>query len=560
MQLQQSLRATAAALLLGAALSGLAQDHGQHGHDEPAKIEAPKGRAALQPVPTGLPGWIRSPRYGEVFYRRGVYNFDIYTNVPELARDLNAVAVGHSLAYEDMVTGKIDRLETETYARIDRVLKNPPRLMPGEKFISPTFTRLYGYLEKLFDWTHVLHAQTADVLASTDLSHERKEAEIAALWRFYKEKAPYTVSGLPMNMDYLDSQAYSGEFRRKYPKVNGLFWGYHWLQGAMYDLLYTSRTTDDMRMQYAVVGKRYREVELYKTDRDFMPMFAELSPTFSRRFPELANAFDNLHMLHDLVNDILASDWMSEREKEDQIKRAIWMLVDDPHRGEKPGDFKSGDFLHDHRFMEGQPGMGMMKMSTPKLMYMSGMGWMSMNECGHCSMPMRFDAPYPGQKHAGSGATVSAEGWTMDVRCVLCARDMAAQVEGSAVIRANTEDPNRPLIILSDEEGNMSANIKTAVFLEVPGSHAGCSEWSRVFTNRAAFDAYIKAQDEDDEELRNAKPLTLEEWSKLSGDEPDTYEKKQGPVPNPYKHTGDPPVAELRADKPKGACCSGGGK
>lgn len=535
-----------------------AQHQGHSGKDEPAKIEAKKGVAALQPLPALLPPWMNSPRYGEVFYKRGAYNFDVYSNLPSMARDLNAVAVGHSMAYEDMVTGKFDRLETDTFRRIDRVLKNPPKLMPGERFISPTFARLYGQLEKVFDWTHVLHAQTVDVLASMDLTPDQKDREIEALWSYYKAKAPYTVTGLPLNMDYLDSQAYSGEFRRKYPKVNGLFWGYHWLQGAMYDLLYSSRSLEDMRMQYDVVGKRYREIELYKTDRDFMPMFAELSPTFSRRFPALANAFDNLHMLHDMVNDILASDWMSAAQKEEQIKRAIYLVVDDAHKGEKPGDFKPGEYLHDHRTMEGQPGMGMMKMSTPLLMFMPGMGWMSMSECGHCSMPMSFDPKSP------SGGTVSAEGWTMDVRCSLCARDMAAQVEGAAVLRLHTEDPHRPLIVISDEEGNLKSNIKEVVFLEMPGSHAGCSAWSRAFTSRVAFNAYLKSADPDDESIQEAKPLTLAEWAQLSGGEPDTYEKKKGPVENPYRQAppaGAPGNATLARNQAKtAACCSGGGK
>ncbi|MBA3724897.1 MAG: hypothetical protein H0W86_00225 [Armatimonadetes bacterium] len=547
------------AIGIGAALAApvaivAQEDMGQH--TMPAKIEAPKGPAALLPLPDRLPGWMKSPRYSEVFYKRGSYNFDIY-NVDPMARDFNAVAVGHSMAYEDLVTGKAATLDTRTFGQINWVLNHPPKLMPGEKFLSPSFARHYGALEKVFDWTHVLHAQTIDVLASMDLTQEQKDLEIQAIWRYYKEKAPFTVTGLPLNMDYLDSQAYSGAFRRKYPKVNGLFWGYHWLQGAVYDMLWKSRSLADMRTQYEVLGKRYHEVELYRTDRDFMPMFSETSPEFARRFPQLANAFDNLHMLHDMVNDILVSDWMSPRQKDEQIKRAIWIVVDDPHKGEKPGDFKPGDYLHDHRFMEGQPGLGMMKMSTPQLMYMPGMGWMDMSSCAHCSMPIDFDPK------SGAGATVSAEGWTMNVRCVLCARDMAAQVAGEAIIRANTEDPLRPLILISNEEGNLKSNIKDVVFLEVPAGHAGCSSWSRAFTSVAAFDAYVKAQ-EDDEDLQNAKPLTLAEWSRLGGDEPDTYEKKQGPVDNPYKQGGDGgaggqasgAMAISAAEKP--SCCSGG--
>ena len=34
------------------------------------------------------------------------------------------------------------------------------------------------------------------------------------------------------------------------------------------------------------------------------------------------------------------------------------------------------------------PGMGMMKGATEELMFMPDMGWMSMADCGHCSMPL----------------------------------------------------------------------------------------------------------------------------------------------------------------------------
>lgn len=516
-----------------------AQDHSQHaptGTRTAGKDMAqPTTRMPLESAPKSLPRWMGDPNYNEVFYKRGRYNFAVYGEIETLARDFNGVAVGHAMAYEDLVSGRAAGLETKTFARIDAVLKNPPKLMPAERFISPKFGRTYAYLEKLFDWTHVLHAQTLDVLVSSKLTQAEKDREIEALWRFYKKEVPYTVSGLPVNMAYLDSQAYSQTFRRRYPKVNGLFWGYHWLQTAVWDMLWRSRTVAEQRSQYDVMGKQYREVELYRTDRDFMPMMAEHSPEFSRRFPEIANAFDNLHMLHDMVNDILSTEGFTQAQKEEQVKRAIWLVSDEAHAGEKPGDYKAGDPLHDHRFVDGQPGMGMMRMASPSLMYMSGMGWMNMTECAHCSMPIDFE-------DKGAGATVSAEGWTMNVRCMLCARDMAAQAEGRAIVRANTEDPNRPLILISDEEGNWTSNLKDVVFLEVVGPHPSCSGWSRAFTSRAAFDAYVKAQ-EDDEELKNAKPLTLAEWGARNEGEPDSYEKRKGPVENPYK-PGLPPVAE----------------
>jgi hypothetical protein len=38
----------------------------------------------------------------------------------------------------------------------------------------------------------------------------------------------------------------------------------------------------------------------------FMPMMSEAAPNFAERFPEAAAIFDNLHMLHDNFDDILA--------------------------------------------------------------------------------------------------------------------------------------------------------------------------------------------------------------------------------------------------------------
>ena len=491
------------------------------GHGQ-AKKRAAAAARVLPPVPAKLPGWMDNKNKNHIFYKRGRYNYDIY-NIKPLAYDLNAVAVGHAMAYEDLVTGKAATLDTKTYARIDRVLKNPPRLMPDEAAISPTFGRRFGVLEQVFDWTHVLHAQTVDVLASNRLSAEEKDAEIERLWRYYFDSVPYAITPLPMNMAFLDGQPYSGAFRAKYPKVNGLFWGYHWLQGVMYDALY-NKTLGQQKAVYAVLGKRYHETELRRTDRPFMPMFAEVSPTFSARFPHIANAFDNLHMLHDMVNDILASEWMTERQKDEQVKRAIWLVSAEAHRGEKPGASKGAGGAHDHRFMAGMPGMGMMKGSTPELMYMEGMGWMSMADCHHCSMPL------PDGKDAWKASTVTADGWTMRVRCALCARDMSSETQGDAILTVATEDPRRPLVLLSDEQGNLKTDMTGAVFLEAEASHAGCSEWSQAFTSRAAFDAFVKANPE----YKSARALTLAQWSERHGKKPDTYFKPKGPVENPY--------------------------
>lgn len=501
-------------------------------------FDAPRPLPAL---PENLPTWMNNTKKNHIFYKRGVYNYDVY-NVRPLALDLNAVAVGHALAYEDLVTGKADRLETTTFGRINRVLKNPPKFMPDEASISPTFGRKYGVLEQVFDWTHILHNQTIDVLASTEMTQVEKDKEIEALWKYYFESVPYAITPLPMNMEWLDSQPYSMAFRQKYPKVNGLFWGYHWLQGAMYDGL-NGLTLEQQRRSYDVIGAHYHKTALYRTDRSFMPMFADTSPKFAAKYPHIANAFDNLHMLHDMVNDILATDWMNDQQKAEQIKRAIWIVSAEAHRNEAPGDNKSG--MHDHRFMEGMPGMGMMRGATTELMWMDGMGWMSMSECHHCSMSL------PTGNNAWRSSEVSADGWTMRVRCAMCARDMSAETKGAAILRIPLESPEKTLVVLADESGNLQTDTPQVLFIEEEGSHAKCHEWSKAFSNRAAFEEWVK----DKPKYKNAKLLTWAQWSQKEGDEPDTYVKPQGPTKgNPYKRDGhadnSPHVGNEQEDRP----------
>ncbi len=485
-------------------------------------------QTSLPSLPKDMPSWIESTGADHLFYKAAPYNWSI-NRIPKFARDMYATGVGHAMAYEALVRGQAPTLETKTFDSINWVLNHAPRLPVDEGAISPTFMRRYGYLEKVFDWAHLLHFQTIDTFSYPGWTDEQKEAEIERLWAFYSSQ-PYAITGLPMNMDYLDSFLYSGKFRTDYPKVNGLFWGYHWLQTVNYDMLYRVPVRDHAP-QYEVLGERYHETELYKTDRDFMPMTAEMSPRFARRFPQIANAFDNLHMLHDNVNDILAQPSLSESQKQEQVKIAIYRVLASSHKDEKPGE-GAENTLHDHRHPPSMPGMGWMKGSEEDIMWMSGMGWMDMSECSHCSISMPEGNPW--------GATVSAEGWTMMVRCLMCARDMAGETPGRAIIRASTNDPNRLLVLISDEEGNWTTNIKEVVFLEKFGEHPECSGWSRAFTTIGALERYVAANPE----FKDTKPLKLAEWAALNHGTPDTYRKID--KPNPYKSGGGvpPPVSK----------------
>ena len=124
-------------------------------------------------------------------------------------------------------------------------------------------------------------------------------------------------------------------------------------------------------------------------------------------------------------------------------------------------------------------------------------------DCAHCGMPIP----------KGDKVTVQMGGKTVSVRCMLCARDLAAQSPGAATVAGPTEDPARPLVMRSDDKGDWTANLPEVVFLEVEGDHALCNRWSRAFTSVAAFRRYVA----ENPLYKDAKPLALADWAAKEG-------------------------------------------
>jgi hypothetical protein len=54
-----------------------------------------------------------------------------------------------------------------------------------------------------------------------------------------------------------------------------------------------------------------------------MPMTAAVAPEFSRRHPRAAAIFDNLHMMHDVISDILASPDIPRERKRAAIEAQL---------------------------------------------------------------------------------------------------------------------------------------------------------------------------------------------------------------------------------------------
>jgi hypothetical protein len=60
-----------------------------------------------------------------------------------------------------------------------------------------------------------------------------------------------------------------------------------------------------------------------------MPMTAAIAPEFSRRYPEVAIIFDNLHAMHDVISDVLADASIPRGRKRAEILLAARRYRDD---------------------------------------------------------------------------------------------------------------------------------------------------------------------------------------------------------------------------------------
>ena len=264
----------------------------------------------------------------EQFYLPGAFNWQFRRNYPAADRLFNAFDYGHAILYERLYTdpgAPVSALEDKEYNFITRkLLVNPPRVPLEEAAIEVAYAKLAPEAKVMFDWAHLLHRQIYDVWADERLSLAEKDAKVAELVRYYRSRPDIAFSSQPKNMELMEGQFYSTEFRNRYPKFNGLIWAYHWLQVGLYEPLVTGKTLDERQTGVIAAVARFRQmIENAPSNMPrIMPMTAAIAPAFAARYPEAAIIFDNLHSMHDVVSDILASSKVPENRKRAEILKA----------------------------------------------------------------------------------------------------------------------------------------------------------------------------------------------------------------------------------------------
>jgi hypothetical protein len=269
----------------------------------------------------------------EQFYYPGDFNWQFLGKYPEAARLFNAFDYGHAVLYERLYTkrGKASReLEKEYRYLTTDLLVRPPRFAVVEEVVMPSYAKLAWRAKMMFDWAHILHRQIYDVYADERLTPEQRDREIEQLTDYYLSNRKYAFTDKPKSMALMDEQYFSQTFRRTYPKFNGLIWSYHWLQIGLYEPFLEGQTEAERKAGVQATVARFWSMLQDPPTRfpKYMPMTSAIAPKFSAAHPRAAVIFDNLHMMHDIISDILTADTIPHSRKGEMIDEQLDKLQD----------------------------------------------------------------------------------------------------------------------------------------------------------------------------------------------------------------------------------------
>ena len=256
------------------------------------------------------------------FYYRAFWNFALREDLKELDIEFNGVDFGHSNLYENLLlthARSVRAIEEDARQQTLQFIATRPTLNPNEEAIAPTYMKLAWKAQNTFDEAHALHRGTYDIYVS---EVKDRDAAIRKLLGFYQD-SEYAITAKRLDHRRLDTLPYSKAFRQKFPLFNATIWAYHYLQVVVYDALSgASDLTAKQKAVEPILRTYHRFLEQPPVEWTFMPMTAELSPKFAEEFSEIANIFDNLHMMHDTISDILVSELIPTWEaKRDEIYR-----------------------------------------------------------------------------------------------------------------------------------------------------------------------------------------------------------------------------------------------
>jgi hypothetical protein len=235
---------------------------------------------------------------------RGPWLWAVYSELPQFYRELNGIDFGHAYLAETLLhTQDVEQVEKARLEVLDFIFSSPT-VPPDEEMIAPTLTRMIWEAYKAFNWAHSFHRSVYDLYASDRVAD--KDGALRQIFADYIAK-PEAITSHRLDLhNKLWSFPESKAFRNKFQKFNTQIWSYHWLQAATYDVQLLGNAARQRELMPKLIGHYHGYLKNPPVEWQFMPMMAEGAPKFAGRFPEIAAVFDNLHMLHDNIDDILS--------------------------------------------------------------------------------------------------------------------------------------------------------------------------------------------------------------------------------------------------------------
>jgi hypothetical protein len=253
---------------------------------------------------------------------------------PEAQKLLYAFDYGHALVYEQLLLNKgqiqdPEKFEKALLAQILSILKSPPDHKVDEKDIAPNYVYKFPLNIDLFDWSHMLHQFVLDIMAVQENQQDMIK-RVNEVFQQYKSQPRVAITDVCKTMLYMDGHFFSKAFRRTYPSFNLLIWSYHWFQIRLYEaLMEPTRPLRDAAVAKTVADFWQLISNLPDSaEFDMMPETAKEAPRFAKLFPSLPPAFDNNHMLHDIVSDILTSEKVKPEQIRSEAFRTARMALD----------------------------------------------------------------------------------------------------------------------------------------------------------------------------------------------------------------------------------------
>ena len=266
---------------------------------------------------------------------RGPWNWALPRELPKLFREFNGIDFGHAHLAETLLRTHHPRQVEQARLEVLDFISSSPPVPPDDEQVAPTLARMAWEVQWVFNWAHTFHRSLYDLFASDGVRD--KEAAYQAILASYLEK-PEAIT--PHRLDHhgrLWSFPESKSFRTHFGKFNTQIWAYHWLQAATYDLQLLGNATRQRALTPRLVEHYHGYLRNPPLEWQFMPMMAEGAPQFSGRFPEAAAIFDNLHMLHDNIDDVLSRPdlYPTPKAKREAILRIVPIYL---HRNHEPQD------------------------------------------------------------------------------------------------------------------------------------------------------------------------------------------------------------------------------